>query len=88
VRQVDEMGRVVIPMEVRRQLGIEAGDGVEFLVNGGDIVLQKYRPGCVFCGNVNGLERYRGKWVCGECCRLLMTEAVGRKSLSWSRTPS
>lgn len=71
VRKVDELGRLVIPMETRRQLGIEAGDGVEILVSGSDVVLQKYRPGCVFCGVAEGLERYRGKWVCGECCRLM-----------------
>ncbi len=73
VRRLDGLGRVVLPAEVRRQLGIQTGDGVEILVNGGDIVLQKYRPGCVFCGTGDGLERYRGKWVCGQCLRLLTT---------------
>jgi len=77
VRRLDGLGRVVLPMEVRRQLGIAAGDGVEILVDGGDVVLQKYRPGCVFCGNVNGLERYREKLVCGECLRMLATERLG-----------
>lgn len=76
VRELDGLGRVVIPIEVRRLLGIKAGDGVEILVNGDDIVFQKYRPGCVFCGAAEGLERFRGKWVCGECVRLLAGRPV------------
>ncbi len=71
VRKVDDLGRLVIPVEVRRSLGIGVGDGVEVWVSGSDIVLLKYRPPCIFCGATEGLERFRGKGLCRECIGLL-----------------
>ena len=71
VRKIDHVGRLVLPAEVLRKLGIAVGDSLEFLVHGGDVVLRKYTPGCVFCASVSELEQYRGKWVCGECLRSL-----------------
>lgn len=67
VRKVDDLGRLVIPIEVRRSLGIDAGDGIEVWVNGSDIVLVKHRPTCIFCGTTEGLERFRGKSLCRGC---------------------
>lgn len=67
VRQVDELGRVVIPIEVRRSLGIDAGAPLEFLVDGDRIVLRRYEPGCTFCGEVGELVEHRGRWVCRRC---------------------
>jgi transcriptional pleiotropic regulator of transition state genes len=71
VRLLDGLGRIVIPMELRRRLGIQSGDGVEILVNGSDLILQKWLPGCIFCGNTEGLTKYRSKWMCVECADLL-----------------
>ena len=71
VRQVDNLGRMVIPIEVRRQLGIETGDGMEVLVDGDSIVLVKYRPGCVFCGEPEGTVGFRGKVLCAGCVTAL-----------------
>ncbi len=51
VRKVDELGRIVIPMELRRTLDIEKEDSVEIFVDDGSIVLRKYEPACIFCGN-------------------------------------
>ncbi len=67
VRRVDELGRVVIPMELRRNLDIEHKDGIEILVEYDKIILHKYEPACVFCGNANDITSFRGKNVCKKC---------------------
>jgi len=67
VRQVDPLGRVVIPMELRKTMGIGEGTPMEIFVDGERIILQKYAPGCTFCGNPDGLKYIKGKPVCGEC---------------------
>ena len=69
VRKVDELGRIVLPIELRRNLDIEERDPVEIFLEGDKIVLQKYEPACLFCGSSNGLAQYRGKNVCRECVR-------------------
>jgi len=69
VRKVDELGRIVLPIELRRNLDIEERDPVEIFLEGDKIVLQKYEPACLFCGSSNGLTQYRGKNVCRECVR-------------------
>lgn len=67
VRKVDELGRVVIPIELRRNLDIEEKDGLEVFVENEKIILRKYEPACVFCGNANGVTAFKGKNVCGKC---------------------
>ncbi|MDD4587154.1 MAG: AbrB/MazE/SpoVT family DNA-binding domain-containing protein [Heliobacteriaceae bacterium] len=67
VRKVDELGRVVIPMELRRVMGIGEKDGLEIFVDEEKIVLKKYEPACVFCGNADQVQKYKGKVVCREC---------------------
>lgn len=68
VRKVDELGRVVIPMELRRTLDIGERESLEIFVNGEDIVLRKYAPGCSVCGAVdNVLHSHHGKQVCVSC---------------------
>jgi transcriptional pleiotropic regulator of transition state genes len=67
VRKVDELGRVVIPIELRRTMGIEEKDALEIYVDGDKIILRKYEPACVFCGNADDIENYRGKNVCRTC---------------------
>lgn len=71
VRKVDELGRIVLPIELRRNLDIEERDPVEIYLDGDKIVLQKYEPACLFCGSSLGLVKYRGKNVCQECARNL-----------------
>ena len=58
VRPVDALGRVVIPVELRRNLGIKTEDSLEFFVDGQYIMLKKYEPSCVFCGEVNDVKAY------------------------------
>lgn len=69
VRKVDELGRIVLPIELRRNLDIEERDPVEIFLEGDKIVLQKYEPACLFCGSSVGLTQYRGKNVCRDCVR-------------------
>lgn len=75
VRKVDELGRVVIPIELRRTLGIDEKDALEIYVDNEKIILKKYEPACVFCGNADDIQNYRGKNVCKECA-LSMAQAA------------
>ncbi len=67
VRKVDELGRVVIPIELRRTLGIEVKDALEIYVDGEKIILKKYEPACIFCGNADEVKMYMGRNICREC---------------------
>lgn len=68
VRKIDDLGRIVIPMELRRTHGIEDGDGIEIFTNEhGDILLRKYQPGCSFCNSMEPVFNYRGKPICADC---------------------
>jgi len=67
VRRIDELGRVVLPVEMRRALGLEDRDRVEIVAEGDQIVLRKFSAGCVFCGGEKNLLEYRGKPICGRC---------------------
>ena len=69
VRKVDELGRVVIPIELRRTLGIDEKDALEIYVDSEKIILKKYEPACVFCGSADDIQSYRGKNVCKECSK-------------------
>jgi transcriptional pleiotropic regulator of transition state genes len=67
VRKVDELGRVVIPIELRRTLGIGEKDALEIFVDGERIVLKKYEPACIFTGEVDNTIRYKNKVVSKKC---------------------
>lgn len=67
VRKVDELGRVVIPIELRRTLNIEEKDSLEIYVDGEHIILKKYEPACIFCGNAKDVIVYKGKNICPDC---------------------
>lgn len=64
VRKVDELGRIVIPIELRRTFGIEIKDALEIYVDGERIILKKYEPDCIFCGNAEDISNYQGKNIC------------------------
>jgi transcriptional pleiotropic regulator of transition state genes len=66
-RKVDDLGRIVLPVELRRLHGIKTGDALEISVDGDAIVLRKLAQGCVFCGTVDGLSSYRSRAICGPC---------------------
>lgn len=75
VRKVDELGRIVLPIELRRTLDIAERDALEIYVDGASIVLRKYQPACVFCGDSKDVSVFRGKNVCAECLRELKGRA-------------
>ena len=66
-RKVDELGRIVLPMELRNKLGIMDKEQIEILVDGSSIILRKYNPNCIFCGNSKDLLSYNNKLVCSKC---------------------
>jgi transcriptional pleiotropic regulator of transition state genes len=67
VRRIDELGRIVIPMELRRTLDIKERDPIEIFTDGEKIVLVKYQPGCVLCGNPENLRSFKGNRICQKC---------------------
>lgn len=67
VRKVDELGRIVIPIELRRNLGIEVRDPLEIYVDEDTILLKRYNPLCILCGESDDLVEYKGKKVCRKC---------------------
>ena len=67
VRKIDELGRIVLPIELRRTLDIEIKDPMEIYVDGNDIILRKYEPACIFCGNAKDVVMYKGKNICPDC---------------------
>jgi transcriptional pleiotropic regulator of transition state genes len=79
VRKVDELGRVVIPVELRRNLGIAQKDPMEIYVDHEKIILKKYEPACIFCGNADDVMQFHGKNIC-QACSKLMVEALSKIS--------
>lgn len=72
VRKVDELGRVVIPIELRRTLGIEEKDALEIYTDNEKIVLKKYEPACIFCNSAENVQNFKGKLVCTDCVKKMM----------------
>ena len=69
VRKVDELGRIVLPIELRRTLNIAEKDALEIYVDSSMIVLKKYEPCCVFCGDSKDIVNFKGKNVCQACAK-------------------
>ena len=68
VRKIDNLGRVVAPKEIRNILNIKPFDPVEFYVgDDGEIIIKKYEPGCVFCGDIENTYTFKGKTLCEGC---------------------
>lgn len=74
VRKVDELGRIVLPIELRRTLDIAERDSLEIYVDGPSIVLRKYQPACIFCDDAKNVINYKGKNVCPNCIKALQQE--------------
>lgn len=68
IRCVDNLGRIVIPMELRRTFDIKENDAMEFFIeNNKDIMIRKYERGCAFCGEINQVIKFKGKLICKGC---------------------
>lgn len=76
VRKIDELGRLVLPIETRRALGLSAGEGVEIFVDADRVILKKYEPACIFCGDADDVIVYAGKKICRKCAA-----DIGKESL-------
>ena len=71
IRKVDDLGRIVLPIELRRTLDIAERDELEIYMENDRIILQKFEPSCIFCASSQGLVSYKGKNVCAACMREL-----------------
>lgn len=79
-RKVDDLGRIVIPAEMRRGFGIKEGDLLEISVEGEQIILSKRQNACIFCGSANDLKEYKSRMICAGCLGEL---AGGPEVHSW-----
>lgn len=71
VRKIDELGRIVLPIEIRKILDIKQKDAVEIFTDEGKIILQKYQPACIFCNNADDILYFNGKRICRPCLEKL-----------------
>lgn len=71
VRKVDELGRIVLPIELRRTLDIAEKDCLEIYMDGSSIVLKKYQPSCIFCDEARDVISFHGKNICSKCISTL-----------------
>ena len=71
VRKLDELGRIVLPIEIRRTFNLAEKDAVEIFTEGDRIVLKKYQPNCIFCGEGRNLLEYKGRLFCKSCVRAM-----------------
>lgn len=69
VRRIDDLGRIVLPVELRRGLELENGDSLEIFVEDNTIILKKYQPACIFCGNVADISVFKGRNICPSCAK-------------------
>ena len=67
VRKIDSLGRFVIPIELRNVLEISTSDSIEIFTDEDKIILKKYQPACLFCGNADDITYYKGKLICKNC---------------------
>jgi len=74
VRKLDPLGRIVIPKEIRKVLGIGEGDSLEIAKSDNEIILRKYSKGCIFCGSDEGILEFRDILVCEKCKQALKEE--------------
>ncbi len=69
IRQLDSLGRIVLPIELRRTLDIHTKDMLEIYVEDDSIILRKFEPNCHFCGSNHGLVSYKDKLICKHCLK-------------------
>ncbi len=71
VRKLDDLGRIVLPVELRHTLGLEEKDPLEIFVEDNHIILKKYQPSCIFCNNAKNVTVFKGQNICEDCLREL-----------------
>ncbi len=71
IRRVDGLDRIVIPKEICKMLSIEPKDALEIFVEDTKLILGKYEPACIFCGEADNVYTYKRKLVCAKCIAAL-----------------
>ncbi|MFW6035262.1 MAG: AbrB/MazE/SpoVT family DNA-binding domain-containing protein [Halothermotrichaceae bacterium] len=74
VRKIDNLGRIVLPKELRNTMNIDKKDPMEIYVDKDTVILKKYQPACIFCGNADEVFEYKGKVICKECLEKMSDE--------------
>lgn len=77
VRRLDELGRIVLPKELRKTLGINKRDSLEIYTQDSMIILKKYEPACIFCDNTDDIVKYQERNICKKCAKELAALASG-----------
>lgn len=78
VRPIDSLGRIVIPKELRKVFKIDEKDSLEIFVDRDMIILKKYEPACLFCGDTEKLISYEGRMVCAGCIEKMKEAQDGK----------
>ncbi len=76
VRRVDELGRIVLPKELRQVLNIEKKDPLEIFVDNSSIIMKKYEPACIFCNSVDDIQKFKGRNICMNCLQELSGQTL------------
>ncbi|MCL2420879.1 MAG: AbrB/MazE/SpoVT family DNA-binding domain-containing protein [Defluviitaleaceae bacterium] len=76
VRKVDELGRIVLPSELRKTMHVSVGDSFELFTHDNTVVLKKYEPGCILTGLMDELVEYQGRKVSKQAIKE-MAELAG-----------
>lgn len=71
IRRIDELGRIVIPIEIRNNFDIKEKDPIEIYVDNDSIVLKKYEPSCFFCGESENIIEFKNKIICRKCVKAI-----------------
>ncbi len=72
IKKIDELGRIVIPKDIRRTLGVSNGESLQFFLEGDTVVLKKFGEECEFCGASDNLTELKGKFICDNCKKELL----------------
>lgn len=80
VRKIDELGRIVIPKEIRRIFDLEDKiDSLEIFTDDNMIILKKYEPCCIFCKGTNKLQDFEGRNICGDCVEKILLKNANQE---------
>ncbi len=72
VKKIDELGRIVVPKDIRAILGVKSGDALQFFAEGSAVMLKKFGDACAFCGSADSLTELKGKFICENCKKELI----------------
>ncbi len=74
VRKIDDLGRIVLPKELRKTMNIDKKDPMEIYIDEDSVILKKYQPACIFCGSAENTLEYKSKIVCRECLEKMKSQ--------------